>query len=446
MNRERQAMTVLVALGAMATGRMLAGIAGEPSSGGPVGAKTDLEYVCTGFENASPLQWRIAPDGTVHIELLYDYERNSPNRAAGHWHFQLHGKPGANLTLVLHNFDNVYNGRPGPAVSKKSICYVSTDCRQWRVIPTEFLEGNCLRVHVHLEGGRLYLARLEPYRISDLERLLDEIRGKRGVEIVEIGKTIEGRPLEIVRVGDPGAACRVLLRARAHPWEPAGVAALAAEDNPFEAPILDVRPRVFLRHDSFEGLTIDKLRRAGSRPEFAVVRDKWRARPAGRAILWMLAGKPDDRQAAVAGLKQMDAMAGTWSDRGLSLIELAALFAWLYSELDEPTRQGTIAKIERAADAAATHIRSGAAPYYYSRTPGALAGMAISGIALHGVSPKADEYLKLFRTWGVHDYFKTYEWIDGAATGATYTMFYTYVDLPMVAAAWWSATGKNPLR
>ncbi len=181
-----------------------------------------VEFIRWGFENASPLQWEVGPDGAIHVHLIYDYERGSPNRAAGHWHFQLQGKPGADVTLVLHNFDNIYNGKPGPAVSKKSICYVSPDGKRWKVIPAEFIEGHALRIRVHLDGDSLYLARLEPYRVSDLERLLGEIRGHRLVEITPIGKTVEGRPLEIVRVGDPKAEFRVLLRARAHAWEPGG--------------------------------------------------------------------------------------------------------------------------------------------------------------------------------------------------------------------------------
>ena len=33
---------------------------------------------------------------------------------------------------------------------------------------------------------------------------------------------MQGRELEIVRVGDPQAPYRVFVRARAHPWEPGG--------------------------------------------------------------------------------------------------------------------------------------------------------------------------------------------------------------------------------
>lgn len=185
-------------------------------------APSKLEFVNTSFENASPLQWEQDSEGVVHIFLLYDYERNSPNRAAGHWHFQLQGPPGSDYSLILHNFNNIYNGRIGVPVSKKSICYVSSDGKQWKVIPAEFLEGNRLRLQVHLEGSSLYLARLEPYRLSDLEALLQDIRNHPLVDITRIGKTVEGRPLELVRIGRPEAPFRILLRARAHAWEPGG--------------------------------------------------------------------------------------------------------------------------------------------------------------------------------------------------------------------------------
>jgi predicted deacylase len=42
------------------------------------------------------------------------------------------------------------------------------------------------------------------------------------VQITPIGRTVQGRELEIVRVGYPQAPYRVFLRARAHPWEPGG--------------------------------------------------------------------------------------------------------------------------------------------------------------------------------------------------------------------------------
>lgn len=182
----------------------------------------DLHFINTAFENASPLDWDVAPDGTVHVYLLYDHERESANRAAGHWHFQLQGRPGADLTVVLHNFENVWNGRRGVPVAKIAHTYVSQDGRAWKIVPAELVDGALVRFRVHLDGPTLFVARLEPYRLSDLERLLAEARKSPLAEITPIARTVEGRPLEILRLGRPDAPHRVLLRARAHPWEPGG--------------------------------------------------------------------------------------------------------------------------------------------------------------------------------------------------------------------------------
>jgi hypothetical protein len=181
-----------------------------------------LDYIHTCFENGSPLQWQTAPDGRVHIRLLYDYERASLNRAAGHWHFQLQAQAGAELNLVLENFDNIWNGRYASPLSDRTSCFLSGDGRTWRAIPARRTADNRLEIALRMEEETLFLARLEPYRVSDLNRLLAEIRAHPRIEILPIGATGEGRPLEIVRVGRPEASRRVLLRARAHPWEPGG--------------------------------------------------------------------------------------------------------------------------------------------------------------------------------------------------------------------------------
>jgi hypothetical protein len=181
-----------------------------------------LEYIHTGFENGSPLDGEIDAAGVIHVRLLYDHERGSPNRAAGHWHFQLHARAGDTLTLVLENFDNIWNGRPGSPISERTSCFLSPDGRTWSATPAPKIAGNRLQVSLTMPGDRLFLARLEPYRLSDLERLLSEIRAYPQVEITRIGQTVEGRALEIVRVGDPAAPHHVLVRARSHPWEPGG--------------------------------------------------------------------------------------------------------------------------------------------------------------------------------------------------------------------------------
>ncbi|MCI0743768.1 MAG: succinylglutamate desuccinylase/aspartoacylase family protein [Verrucomicrobia subdivision 3 bacterium] len=181
-----------------------------------------LEFIDTSFENASPVWYEIASDGTVLVHLLYDHERSGPNRAAGHIHLRLHAKPGARLTLEFKNLDNVWNGVSGSVVRELKTVVVSEDGRQWKSVPTESLPENRVRLHVQMPGPRLYVARVEPYRLSDLERFLVAIRANRLAHISAIGKTVQGRELEIVRIGDPKAPYRIFVRARAHPWESGG--------------------------------------------------------------------------------------------------------------------------------------------------------------------------------------------------------------------------------
>ncbi len=185
------------------------------SAQGPVAG---LDFIDTSIENGSPLWYEIV-DNVIRLNLIYDHERASPNRAAGHVHFVLHARPGASFTLEFRNLDNVWNGQPGSVAGELKTVAISDDGKAWRTVPTDSLPGNRVQLHVAMTGRRLYVARMEPYRLSDLDRLLETIRSNRLVRIEPIGQTAAGRQLEIVRIGDPAAPHRVFVRARAHPWE-----------------------------------------------------------------------------------------------------------------------------------------------------------------------------------------------------------------------------------
>ena len=180
---------------------------------------TGFEFIDTSFENASPLWYERATDGAIVVHLLYDHERCSSNRAAGHFHFQLQAQPGAKLTLEFKDLDNVWNGMVGSIARELKMVVVSENGRDWKPVPTESLPENRVRLTLEMPGPRLFMARVEPYRLSDLDRLLASIRTNPLVNITPIGRTVQGRELEIVRIGDPQAPYRVFVRARAHPWE-----------------------------------------------------------------------------------------------------------------------------------------------------------------------------------------------------------------------------------
>jgi hypothetical protein len=185
-------------------------------------APPGFEFINTGFENASPLYYDFAPDGVIQVYLIYDHERSSPNRAAGHIHFQIQARPGSKLTFEFKNLENVWNGRSGSVAKELKTVVVSEDGKEWKPVALEGLAGNRVRLVVEMPGPRLYVARVEPYRLSDLDRMLSSIRTNPLVEISPIGKTFEGRTLEIIRVGRTQAKYRVFVRARAHPWESGG--------------------------------------------------------------------------------------------------------------------------------------------------------------------------------------------------------------------------------
>ncbi len=197
-------------------------VSGGAEIKGPPVPETGLEFIDTSFENASPVHWDIGADGVIHVSLMYDHQRASSNRAAGHIHFQVQAKAGSRLTLEFHNLDNIWNGRPGSVAKELKAVAVSEDGREWRSLETRALPGNRIQLDIEMRGPSLFVARLEPYRISDLERLLGDIRNHPLVKIENIGRTVEGRGLEIIRVGDEAAPHRVFIRARAHPWEPGG--------------------------------------------------------------------------------------------------------------------------------------------------------------------------------------------------------------------------------
>ncbi|MGK2860470.1 MAG: M14-type cytosolic carboxypeptidase, partial [Chitinophagaceae bacterium] len=174
-----------------------------------------IKFVANTFENASPFNWEIDSNGVVIIELIYDHERSSVNRANQHWHFQVQAAAGSDLTFILKNFDNIWNGIKSEPISDRTPCFISQDGKNWTSIKTELLGDNTLMLKIHMEGEQLFVASLEPYRISDLQKLVAEIKNNPAVGISYIGKTAEGRPLEIIRVGNSTTPFRVFLRARA---------------------------------------------------------------------------------------------------------------------------------------------------------------------------------------------------------------------------------------
>lgn len=179
-------------------------------------------FVHTGFENASPANWEIDSAGRVIVSLVYDHERFSPNRANNHWHFKVMAPVGTEVTVVLRNFENVWNNQPSRIISKRSRVCISFDRKNWESRETKILEDSKLTFNVKMQSESAWIASVEPYTVTDLSNFLESIKSHPLVKITGVGKTVEGRPLEVVRIGSPSAPKRIFIRARAHAFESGG--------------------------------------------------------------------------------------------------------------------------------------------------------------------------------------------------------------------------------
>ncbi|MDB4582292.1 M14 family zinc carboxypeptidase [Draconibacterium sp.] len=187
-----------------------------------------VKFINYYYENASPLIWNAMGDSAIKIEFLYDYERGSVNRQSTHFNFKIEAETGTTLNLILSGFRNIYNGRINTSYGRQPrqniSCYFSEDYQNWEgVETTPVLTNNFdLQVKYQMKSETVYLAKIPVYSLSHLEDFRNKIVNNKLVKIIPLGMTVEKRPLEIIRIGNPNAEKSVLIRARAHPWEPGG--------------------------------------------------------------------------------------------------------------------------------------------------------------------------------------------------------------------------------
>ena len=183
---------------------------------------TPVVYINRFIENGSHFNWELGSDGVVYIKQTYDHQRTDLNRTSTHWHFMVEAKKGTDLPIIFENFNVLYNGGMYYNIKNINYCVISNDGKTWRHVEVENLEGNRMKINVHMDTDSLYIATTEPYRVSDLQNLLSKIKDHKMVEITPIGKSAEGRELHIIRIGKENAPHHIFIRGRVHPWESGG--------------------------------------------------------------------------------------------------------------------------------------------------------------------------------------------------------------------------------
>lgn len=187
-----------------------------------------IRFIDFYYENASPLIWTNMGDTAIRVEFLYDYERGSSNRQSTHFNFKIHADPGTELNLVLSGFRNIYNGRVNTSYARiagQSLsCYFSEDYEHWEGVHTTPVQENSFdhQVRYRMKSEVVYVAKLPVYTTAHLDKLTRRLQDVPQAEVFQTGTTVEGRPLEMIRLGNPDADNHILIRARSHSWEPGG--------------------------------------------------------------------------------------------------------------------------------------------------------------------------------------------------------------------------------
>jgi len=172
-------------------------------------------------DQAGPAHYRCAVKGEA--------DQDGRNRQANWYFFRVDGGQGKLVVIELTGLVGEYNYKPGThAVTRHTRPVYSYDNRSWRHFRDDQVSWNDARKELRLEltpdRDRIWIAHVPPYTNAHLKKLLDEARGaKREI----IGRTADGRPMELLTITDGGVPAGekagekkvAWLMFRQHSWE-----------------------------------------------------------------------------------------------------------------------------------------------------------------------------------------------------------------------------------
>ena len=142
-----------------------------------------------------------------------------PDLNSGHFqwfHFKVEGlQPGQRYGFSLGNagqssYKDAWSGYHAVA---------SYDQCNWFRVPSRFEEG-ALKFDIEPQHEQVWFAYFEPYSRERHSQLIEDAQRLAGAELFATGKSIEGRPIELLRISrNPQAQRKIWLIAQQHPGE-----------------------------------------------------------------------------------------------------------------------------------------------------------------------------------------------------------------------------------
>lgn len=165
-------------------------------------------------------------DTEYRLHIKGQQDARGRNRQATWFAFRMDDVAGREVTLRLGRWKGEYNDRPAnapmgewfrPVVSDDGETWEHLAAAAWDVGKDE------LTITVRPRGNSIWIAHIQPYTFSRLQRLLGEIDRSPHARIEVIGRSVQGRELHVVTVTNherPDANKKVVwLQARQHAWE-----------------------------------------------------------------------------------------------------------------------------------------------------------------------------------------------------------------------------------
>lgn len=95
----------------------------------------------------------------------------------------------------------------------------SYDQRSWFRVPSRF-ENGALNFEIEVQCAQIWFAYFEPYSRARHEQLISDAQHLAGAELFATGRSLEGRPIELLRISrNPHAQRKIWLIAQQHPGE-----------------------------------------------------------------------------------------------------------------------------------------------------------------------------------------------------------------------------------
>ncbi len=211
---------VLLALSACTTGVDARTVSQPASLTSEARCSTDMLALETNFPSGALASCEIDEDGDIKVMIAPE---DAPPINCSPWYsFRLHSAEERKVEITLRY--EACGHRYWPKISSDGVNWQYLPQRDVRV--SEFAGSDQARITVRTTGEPVFISAQEIIVPATYDAWLDGVEGHAQVTREMLGKSAQGRDIEMIRIGDPQAREQILLVGRQHPPEVTGALAM----------------------------------------------------------------------------------------------------------------------------------------------------------------------------------------------------------------------------